>query len=132
MLTRELSVLLVGSQCPDIERLLRHTCWRVWLADGAAQARDMLKRVPVQVVLCQHGLRDGTWLKVLTAAERCAPPASVIVLLKPDDRAWADVLKRGAYDWLPLPCSAPELYTIVPMAWRHCMHQHLRGTRNVE
>jgi DNA-binding NtrC family response regulator len=106
-----------------IERLLHHTRWRVWRADSVAEARATLKRVPVQVVLCQHTLRDGTWLNVLNAAEECDPPAAMVVLTKSDDRTWAEVLSSGAYDLLPLPCSAPELYAIVPMAWRHCMQQ---------
>ncbi len=123
MTTLEISVLLVGDQRGDIDRLLRHSRWRVWLADSAAEAGATLKRVPVQVVLCQHTLRDGTWINVLNAADECGPPVPVVVLSKPDDRTWAEVLSRGAYDLLPVPCSAPELYAIVPMAWRHCMQQ---------
>jgi hypothetical protein len=60
MTTQEISVLLVGSQCADIERLLHHTRWRVSRAISAAEARATLKRVPVQVVLCPHTLGDGT------------------------------------------------------------------------
>jgi DNA-binding NtrC family response regulator len=123
MATQEISVLLVGDRCADIERLLHHTRWRVSRVDSAGEARAMLRRVPVQVVLCQHILRDGTWLNVLDAAHECDPPAAVVVLSKPDDRTWAEVLSSGAYDLLPLPCSAPELYAIVPLAWRHCMQQ---------
>jgi DNA-binding NtrC family response regulator len=118
-----ISVLLVGDECADIERLLHHTRWQVRRTDSAAEAKAMLKCVPVQVVLCQHTLRDGTWSNLLSPAQECDPPAAVVVLSKPDDRTWAEVLSSGAYDLLPFPCTAAELYAIVPMAWRHCMQQ---------
>jgi DNA-binding NtrC family response regulator len=123
MATQEISVLLVGDRCADIEGMLHHTRWRVWRVDSAGEARAMLKRVPVHVVLCQHTLRDGTWRNVLDAASRCDPPAAVVVLSTPDHRTWTEVISDGAYDLLPLPCRASELYAIVPMAWRHCMQQ---------
>jgi hypothetical protein len=123
MTTQAISVLLIGDHCGDIDRLrlLHHTRWCVWRANSAAEARATLKRVPVQVLLCQHTLHDGTWLDLLNAAEECDPPAAMVVVAKPDDRTWAEVLSNGAYELLPLPCSAPELYALVPMAWRHCM-----------
>jgi DNA-binding NtrC family response regulator len=121
--TQEISVLLVGDRLPDIERLLQHTRWRVQRADTVAEAKATLNRVPVQVVLCQPTLRDGTWSNLLNAAQDRDLPAAVVVLSKPDDRIWAEVLSSGAYDLLPFPCTAAELYAIVPMAWRHCMQQ---------
>jgi CheY-like chemotaxis protein len=123
MTTQPISLLLVGERCVEIENLLHHTHWRVCRADSAAEAIAMLKRVPVQVILCQHSLRDGTWVNVLKAAEECHPAPPLVVLSKLDDHTWAEVVCQGAYDVLPLPCSAPELYAIIPMAWRHCIQQ---------
>jgi DNA-binding NtrC family response regulator len=123
MTTQQISLLLVGDRCVEVEGLLHHTRWRVFRADCAGEAIAMLKRTPVQVVLCERTLRDGTWLNVLKAAQKCDPAAAVVVLSKPDDRIWAEVLNHGAYDLLPFPCTAPELYAIVPMAWRHCIEQ---------
>jgi DNA-binding NtrC family response regulator len=123
MTPQEISLLLVCDRCADIDNLLHHTRWRVCRAHSVAEARAMLNRAPVQVVLCQYALRDGTWLSVLNAAKECDPPASVIVLSKSDDHTWAEVVSKGAYDLLPFPSRAHELYSIIPMAWRHCLQR---------
>jgi DNA-binding NtrC family response regulator len=122
----EISVLIAGDRylyCGEVENLLRHTRWRVYTAHTVEEAKKALKRYPIEVVLCQHTLRDGTWVDVLNATSQCDPPSALVVLSSPDDRIWAEVLSRGAYDLLPVPCNASELYAIVPMAWRHCIQQ---------
>jgi DNA-binding NtrC family response regulator len=97
------------------------------------EATATLKREPVQVVLCQHILQDGTWLDVLNRAGESDPAPAVVVLSCPDDRLWAEASSSCAYDVLPLPCTAAELYSIVPMAWRHCKQQEqaeMAGSEN--
>jgi DNA-binding NtrC family response regulator len=101
--------------------MLRHTRWSVHKAHSVNEARAMLEQADIQVVLCQKELRDGAWLAILEAAQQCRRPPSVVVLSRPDEREWADVLNLGAYDLLPIPCRPAELYAIVPEAWRHCM-----------
>jgi hypothetical protein len=50
------------------------------------------------------------------------------VLAPIDSRTWAEVLSAGAYDLLPVPCDAQELYSVIPAAWRHCMHRRNAAT----
>jgi DNA-binding NtrC family response regulator len=124
----DISVLVVGDQYEcrgEIEHLLQHTRWRVAAVATVGEAQGILRREAIEVVLCQHTLSDGTWVDVLDIAERREPPATVIVLAKPDDCTWAGVLTRGGYDLLPVPCVASELYAIVAEAWRHCTANRL-------
>ncbi len=119
-------MLLVGDRnthCDQIKDLFNHTRWCVHRAHSAAEAKSILERHPVQVILCQHTLVDGSWRDVLNAAERCDRPASVVLLAPLDSRTWAEVISLGAYDLLPVPCIAQELYSVVPAAWRYCMHR---------
>jgi DNA-binding NtrC family response regulator len=128
MTTRQISLLLVGDGCVEIQGLLHHTRWRVHTAHSVDEAKAVLQHQAVQVVLCQHTLRDATWMDILDAAGLCDPPAAVVVLSRADDRVWAEVLNIGGFDLLPTPLNASELYAIVPEAWRHCMRQeHVRA-----
>ena len=126
MATERISVLLVGeanSSCNEIERLLRHTHWRVYRTESVAETCALLARVSVDVVLCERDLRDGGWKDILKTLDYCDSIASVIVLSDADERIWGEVLNMGGYDLLPLPCDASELYAIIPAAWRHCMNR---------
>jgi DNA-binding NtrC family response regulator len=123
---QQISVLVIGDRylyCGEIENQLSHTRWRVCTAHSIEDAKRMMKRQPIQVVLCQHTLRDGTWTDALKAAGQCDPPAQLIVLAKADDRLWAEVLTMGGYDLLPVPCAPSELYSLVPEAWRQCVQR---------
>ena len=129
MTTSKISVLLVGARnprCDEIEMFLNHTRWYVQRARNVAEAQVILSRHPVQVILCEETLVDGSWRDVLNAAERCDKPASVVLIAPINNRTWAEVLSLGGYDLLPVPCSAHELYSVVPAAWRHCVQRKQR------
>jgi DNA-binding response OmpR family regulator len=126
MKTERISVLLVAGRHRhrnEIERLLGHTQWDIHQADGITEARALLRREIVQVVLCQRDLWDGSWKDVLKILDECDSIASLVVLSDPDESTWGEVLNMGGYDLLPLPCSPRELYAIIPAAWRHCMQR---------
>jgi DNA-binding response OmpR family regulator len=126
MPTEHISVLLVAEpnrSCDEIERLLRHTQWRVHRAHSVAETYALLKRITFQVVLCERQLSDGSWKSVLKILNDCDSSASVVVLSEADQRTWAEVLNLGGYDLLPLPCRPSELYQIIPAAWRQSRHR---------
>jgi DNA-binding NtrC family response regulator len=136
MPTKRISVLLVAEpnrSCDEVERLLRHTQWRVHRAHSVAEAYALLKRITFQVVLCERQLSDGSWKSVLKILNDCDSSASIVVLSEADKRTWAEVLNLGGYDLLPLPCRSSELYQIVPAAWRHSRHRaHDQSTAELE
>lgn len=126
MKTERISVLLVAERNKhrnEIERLLGHTQWDIHQANGITEARALLRREIVQVVLCQRDLWDGSWKDILKTLDECDSIASLVVLSDPDESTWGEVLNMGGYDLLPLPCSPRELYAIIPAAWRHCMQR---------
>ena len=125
MENKEISVLLVGDRyvyTGEIEKMLRHTRWRIAKASSIAEAKKILAEQPLQVLLCQQRLQNGSWVNLVRAAQQLQAHAPIVVLCKADDAVIAD-LRLGAYDILPVPCSAPDLYTTVAEAWRHCMQQ---------
>lgn len=129
MNTKQISVLLVGDRntyCDQIEILLSHTRWNVYRAYSVAEAKSVIDRRCVQVILCQRALVDGSWRDVLRATERCERPASVVLLAPLNNRTWDEAVNAGGYDLLPVPCVAEELYSVIPAAWRHCVRREHR------
>jgi DNA-binding NtrC family response regulator len=118
----QISALVVGDRymyTGEIETMLRHTRWNIAKASSVVEAIAILALRQFHVVLCQRRLENGTWLDVLQAIEQYQPHAAVVVLCKGDGTAAMTDLCLGAYDVLPVPCNALELYTTVTSAWRH-------------
>lgn len=87
-------------------------------ADSRAEARRILdSRYPIQVVLTDTALLDGTWTDVLDDVAKSATKAEVIVCARVDDaRLWSPVLESGAYDLIVEPYQREEVQRIVEAA----------------
>jgi FixJ family two-component response regulator len=65
---------------------------------------------------------DGTWIDVRDIIAQVQPEILIIVTdPKADERLWAEVLNRGAYDLLAQPFYEPEVRRVLTAAvsfWR--------------
>ena len=125
MTNQEISVLLVGDRniyTAGVETMLRHTRWNVAKAQNVTDAIAMLAQRQFHAVLCQNAFEHQTWRDVARAVERLQPHAAVIVLFKGDEDTITDSCS-DAYDLLPVPCSARDLYDAVTNAWHHSMQE---------
>lgn len=116
-----ISILAVveAQQAAELERILSHTRWHLHVVHSTAEAIQVLRAVPVSVILCEQRLPGGTWLDLARETEQSRPRPQIIVLSATGDPAvWAEVLNCGGYDLLIKPLESRELYTLVPMAWR--------------
>lgn len=78
----------------------------------------MLRKEPVGVVISNTELPDGTWKDLLNQSSKMSGAPNLIVMSRlADERLWADVLNRGGYDLLPMPCEAAEVVRIITQAW---------------
>lgn len=130
-----ISVLAVSPHQGDIQllsRILEHSAWKFQSAAGVAQAREVLLQRRAQVVLTDHSFPDGTWKDVLQAVSALPDPPCVLVLARNnDERTWAEALKYGAWDILPRPFIAIEVFRTVYRAWQHWQDSSRTRQRNL-
>jgi DNA-binding NtrC family response regulator len=115
-----LSVLLV-----DDERTLRETCrsileslgYRVEVASRGEDALKLLQRKSFDIVLTDLYLPDVTGLELCKAAVERSPETLVIVMTgNPSVASNVEVLREGAWDYLPKPFSATHLEILIGRA----------------
>ena len=116
-------VLAVSPYVADLQtlsRILAHSAWTLDAVPSVAEARMFLANNNTRVVLCEHKLPDGTWKDLLEEIAGFEQPPQIIVLSRTgDERLWAEVLNRGAWDVLVKPFHPQEVYRTVHQAWRH-------------
>ena len=115
-----LSVLIV-----DDERTLRETCrvilaglgYRVEVAARGTEAIALLQRRAFDIVLTDLYLPDATGVDVLKAAmERSPQPLVIVMTGNPSVASNVEVLRTGAWDYLPKPFSATHLEILIGRA----------------
>jgi diguanylate cyclase (GGDEF)-like protein len=80
---RELTLLIVDSEASlvsAVKRALRSEGYRIVTAGSAEEALDVLARVPVQVILCEHRLPGMSGPKFLAIATRLYPDTMRLIL----------------------------------------------------
>lgn len=135
-LSSTVHVLAVSPNETDLKILSRILDHSAWLFESAPSIRDAQRTLianQAHVVVCDKRLPDGDWKDLLELACSLPNPPQVIVASKDaDDRLWAEVLKRGAWDVLVKPFHPQEVYQSVHLAWRHWQDGCRSRTRNVE
>jgi DNA-binding NtrC family response regulator len=115
-----LSVLIV-----DDERTLRETCrtvlaglgYRTEVCARGEEAVALLRRRAFDVVLTDLYLNDITGLEICRVAQERSPAPTVIVMTgNPSVASNVEVLRAGAWDYLPKPFSATHLEILVGRA----------------
>jgi DNA-binding NtrC family response regulator len=123
-LTREtragIRVLIV-----DDERTLRESCHTVLQHEGyqvsvcgrGDEARELLKRTPFDIVLLDLYMPEIPGLKLLRTCLEAHPDTIVIVITgNPSVDSSLEVLRAGAWDYLPKPFSATHLQILLGRA----------------
>ncbi len=123
-----LSVLIV-----DDERTLRETCrailtglgYRVEVVSRGEEALALLQRRSFDIVLSDLYLPDITGVEITQAAlERTPAPLVIVMTGNPSVASNVEVLRAGAWDYLPKPFSATHLEILVGRAAHTLMVAH--------
>lgn len=104
----------LGALKPALESQAIHTC----RGRNCRDARDWLgSKNPPQVVFTDIALPDGTWADVLSLAGNTNEPLNVIVVGRlMDVKFYAEVIQRGAFDFIAPPFVASDLAHLVRCA----------------
>lgn len=105
--TKYNNVLVVDDE-PGIVDVLREMlegdAYNIVSAYSAAEARSIISRQNINIVLTDLLLGDGTGIDVLQEAKRNHPDCQVIVMTgRPTIHDAVDAIKQGAYDYLVKP-----------------------------
>jgi DNA-binding NtrC family response regulator len=116
----ERQVLFISPRQNDA-KALRHMLSAVSLdldhAANLAEAGSRLRQHGYGAVLTEATLPDGAWTDVLEMNYHLPAPSALIVTdTLADDRFWAEVLNRGAYDLLAQPFDETEVQRILQHA----------------
>ena len=109
----------------DDERTLRESCASVLGVEGynvtvtgrGAEALDLLRRRPFDIVLLDLYMAPVSGSELLAAALAAHPETIAIVITgKPSVEASLEVLRAGAWDFLPKPFTGSQLQVLVGRA----------------
>jgi len=117
-----LAVLVVSPRedcLSSLKTALAHSSYNLCVANGAAEAKEILGRTSIPVILCESELPDGNWQDLSAAvAELENPPLIVVTSRLADEFLWAEVLNLGGYDVLEQPFNSIEVGRVMSMACR--------------
>lgn len=87
---------------------------------SCGEARRLLYKTAVQVVICERDLPDGSWRDILESTAALKDPPAVIVTSRlADDRLWLEVLEAGGYDVLAKPWNGREARRTIALARKY-------------
>jgi DNA-binding NtrC family response regulator len=116
------SVVLVSHDDQNraaLRRIFSDLGWEVREKRAVAEFRQCIKPRWSGVVLTECHLPDGTWQDILAHTATICPHAQVVVMSRlADERLWAEVLNRGAFDLLAEPVEQTEVVRVGTSAWR--------------
>jgi DNA-binding NtrC family response regulator len=127
----DLMLLLVmtrGRRSHLLERLEKSVTEVLAVCD-CKEARLILQTgLPIEVVITDAKLPDGTWRTVVESAAEAKKHVEVVVCARMEDVAlWRDALDHGAYDLLFEPYESQEVSRIVQSA---AAKSRMRSLRN--
>ena len=119
---RPTEILVVNPAEQDREHvrlLFPNPDWRVHFVQSVCGAGQLLNQRPIDVILCDHDLPDGTWVDILDpAASAHFRPRVIVTSQLADERMWTEVLSLGGHDVLLSPFDPGEVRRVVEMALR--------------
>ena len=128
------SVLAIGHSAEYQTSLLEifsRSKWKVQFAHSLDEARPLISRNFVAVVLCEYQLTDGRWVDVLNEIQASGRnPRLIVAAEHADESLWAEVLNLGGYDVLEMPFQPQEVIRVLSLAWLHWRKQPTAQARD--
>jgi DNA-binding NtrC family response regulator len=117
---QRLSALLISTSERDQAALCSifraHSNWRLRSACSGEEAMAILLQDPIPIVICEAGGEWRSLLEILGALP--ARPKVIVASRDANEVIWAEVLRSGVYDVLPIPWDARQVFRAVSLAWR--------------
>jgi DNA-binding NtrC family response regulator len=99
--------------------IIRHSKWRLVLAETLDGSCAPLNNLQQGVVMCDAELPDGNWKTALNRlASKAAPMPLIVASRMADEKLLAEVLNLGGSDVLALPFDHDQVIRSASLAWR--------------
>ncbi len=127
------TVLLLDSDAQArtaAEQMLQHLGHAVVVATSLAEAREMLRQSPVDLVLAAMDLSAESGLDLLHELAPRSPEVAVVMMTQsPDPRTSMHCLRSGAFDYLLKPFTLNDLNQVLArvLERQRAMQAHRRG-----
>jgi DNA-binding NtrC family response regulator len=84
-----------------------------------AHSRELLLRDEFSMILCEEQIGDGSYREILQQIGGFAARTPVVVFSRIADwDRYLEAMRAGAFDYLPDPCPAGEVESVVSRALR--------------
>jgi DNA-binding response OmpR family regulator len=108
----------------SLQDIFRHSNWKVYRAFNCREALELLREHHIPVIICEQNLPDGNWKTLLEEVEAMpARPRLIVSSRLADHQLWGEVLNLGAYDVLPTPFDAREVFRVSFLAWHSSKYE---------
>ena len=112
--TRILSISPAPEDHNALRRILADACWDIRAACTCFEAAAWLANHPVDIVICERDLPDGSWRDLLRYLDEFAEaPFLIVASTLADAYLWAEVLNLRGYGVLAKPFDSEEVRRVV-------------------
>ncbi len=104
--------------CETLADVFRKVDYKVRTAYNTADAKDILRKDLIDLVLLDLKLPDGSGLTVLDTIKEVDPDIlAIMITANTNAQPAVDAMKMGAYDYLMKPFELDEVKLVVDKAW---------------
>lgn len=103
--------------------------WRILGARNFSEGVSLLRAQPVALVVAECDLGECSWAELLDeirAVDWSPAPRLIGISRRADERLWADMLSRGAYDLLLKPLHHSEVSWVIRQGFLDWKGEHER------
>lgn len=113
--------------------IFREAQWTLHEVPCLREVLLLLRRRPVDLIITERDLDDGSWRDVLDALKGIpACPPLIVTSRLADEYLWAEVLNEGGFDVLAQPFEREEVIRVISAATRRMQNQYASpASRNV-
>lgn len=105
--------------------IFREAQWTLHEVSCFREALLLLRRRPVDLIITERDLEDGSWRDVLDVLKGIpACPALIVTSRFADEYLWAEVLNEGGFDVLAQPFDREEVVRVISAATRRTQNQY--------
>jgi len=127
MSTRGIFALLASEQMDslnDLRDVLKNQSMGTWCTQSCEELARLLEQTRPDLIFTDARLCDGTWIDVVSLAERAAVPLNVIVVgACKNTKQYVEAMEQGAFDFILRPFEAEPMAHVVKVAVNNVRHR---------
>lgn len=109
----------------SLELILTNSNWKPHRAYTCKHGLKIMRDYYITIVICDQGLPDGDWTRILkAAASRPDPPLLIVTSRHAEAKLLDQIRNLEAYDLLLKPFDPEEVAMVMSSAWGEWYQRH--------